>query len=362
MSESIVSKCPHCNAKIEYDGKSDKMVCEYCGCEIGIEEFVESSEVGDIGDTADTADEFEAPGEDRKFTSEEDDKFKVFTCPSCAGQLITDANTSSTTCVYCGNPAMIPERLSGIYRPDIVIPFRMNKSDAKQALKNLYKGKPLLPKAFKSENRIENVTGVYVPFWLFDCDSDAKVVYRAKKVFTWSDSRYIYTKTDYFRLYRKGNFIFRNIPADGSKKTDDALMESIEPFNADRSEPFNASYLAGYNADKYDVEPSELQSRINARMLESIDGEFRKTTLGYTGVIKESSNIKHTNSGVIYALFPVWMLNTKYRGKNYQFAMNGETGKASGELPVDYGRFFAWLASMTLGIGALLSLLLIFIL
>lgn len=359
MAESVVSKCPHCSAKIEYDGKSDKMICEYCGSEIGIEEFLNSSKMKDVGDKTD---DFKDPGNEQKFTSKEEDEFKVFTCPSCGGQLITDSNTAATTCVYCGNPAMVSERLSGVYRPEIVIPFKMNKEDAKSALKKLYAGKPLLPKSFKDENRIDSVTGIYVPFWLFDCDTNSTMTFKGTRVTHWSDSRYNYTKTDTYRLYRAGKMNFRNVPADGSKKTDDTLMESIEPFDVTKGEEFSAAYLAGYSADKYDVEPKDLKTRINTRILNSITDEFRKTTSGYTTVIREASNVKYSKDAVRYALFPVWMLNTTYKGTKYTFAMNGETGKAAGTLPVDMKKYWTYLLSFGFGIGAVIAALILFLL
>lgn len=81
-----------------------------------------------------------------------------------------------------------------------------------------FKNAPFLPDAFKVRKKIEEMTGVYIPFWMFDCDCSAAITYGAQMVTSWSDSNYHYTKTDYYRLFRSGSVGFANIPVDGSKK------------------------------------------------------------------------------------------------------------------------------------------------
>lgn len=116
-----------------------------------------------------------------------------------------------------------------------------------------YKGKKLLPKIFKKENHIDEIKGVYVPFWLFDADADADIRYKATRVRTWSDSDYDYTETSYYSIGRSGDIGFDRVPVDGSSKMPDDLMESIEPFKFEDAVDFKTAYLAGYLADKYDV-------------------------------------------------------------------------------------------------------------
>ncbi len=356
MAEASSFKCPNCGAGIFYDGKTAKMVCEYCSSEIDAEEYFANDKFKSQGDKSD---DFNTDFKDKNWNDEESEGFSVHTCPTCGGQLITDANTAATKCIYCGNPATISERLHGVYRPELVIPFKTSKEDAVASLNKLYRGKWLLPKLFKDKNKVESVKGVYLPFWLFSCDTDSNVTYTAKRITTWSDMRYHYTKTDHYRLYRSGKMTFTKIPADGSLKTDDTLMESIEPFGLENAVPFEPVYLSGFYADKYDVEPSGCRERINERILNSVcDTLIRGGTGFYTGVMKESSDIKYTKSDVSYALLPVWLLITEYKGKKYTFAMNGETGKAVGELPVDYGRFFALLGGFTAALTAIFTLIL----
>ena len=354
MAEALVYKCPNCGAGISYNGECEKMTCEYCGSEIEVAEFLKSEDLKSKGDRSD---DFDTSFEDKEWNEEESSEFNVHTCPSCGGQLIADANTAATKCIYCGNPATISSRLTGVYRPELVLPFKTTKDDAVEALNKLYKGKHLLPKLFKDKNRIDSVKGVYIPFWLFSCDTDSDLTFRAKRMIHWSDSRYNYTKTDHFRLYRSCEMSFAAIPADGSLKTDDTLMESIEPFGVQNAVPFEPVYLAGFYADKYDVEPSVCRGRIRERISNSITEEMMRTTSGFVSVTRESSDIRYPVSDVKYALFPVWLLITEYKGKKYTFAMNGETGKFTGNLPVDYKRFWGFFAGFTAILGTVFSLI-----
>ena len=198
-----------------------------------------------------------------------------------------------------------------------------------------FKNAPFLPDSFKNKKKIEEMAGVYVPFWMFDCDCDAAVSYNAEKVTAWSDANYNYTKTDYFRLFRSGSVGFANIPVDASQKTDDAYMEAIEPYNYDDAVVFNGAYLSGYLADKYDVSAEESIDRANERVKNSTIEAFNDTTNRYTTVIPENSRVSFSNGKIRYSLLPVWMLNIKYMDKMYKFAINGQTGKVVGEYPVD---------------------------
>lgn len=144
-------------------------------------------------------------------------------------------------------------RLAGDLKPDYVIPFKLDKKAAKEGLSRHIKGKRLLPKIFKDQNHIDEIKGVYVPFWLFDTDAEAGIRYKATKVRSWSDSDYIYTETRHYSVIREGSLGFDNVPVDGSSKMEDALMESIEPFNFSEAVDFQTAFLSGYLADRYDI-------------------------------------------------------------------------------------------------------------
>ena len=228
-------------------------------------------------------------------------------------------------------------------KPDFVIPFKLDKKAAIEALKKHYFGKKLLPKVFQDENRIKEVKGIYVPFWLFGADADGYVRYKATRIRSWSDSNYRYTETSYYTVVRAGEIGFENVPVDGSTKIDDALMESIEPFDISEAVDYNSAYLAGFFADKYDVDAESSIERANERIKQATRDAFADTVHGYTTVTPISTNISLSGGKAKYALYPVWMLTTQWNGKTYTFAMNAQTGKLVGDLPMDKALYRKWL-------------------
>ena len=242
-------------------------------------------------------------------------------------------------------------QFAGLLKPDIVIPFKLDKKAAKAGLMKHLNGKKLLPKIFKDQNHIDEVKGVYVPFWLFDTDVDAQVRYRATKIRTWSDDDYKYTETSYYMIHRGGSVGFEHVPVDGSSKMPDDLMESIEPYDYSDALDFQTAYLAGYFADKYDVTAEESIGRANQRVRHSTEDAFASTVQGYATVTAESSSVQFHGGKAKYALYPVWLLNTTWNGEKYTFAMNGQTGKFVGNLPLDKSAATKW----TVGLAAALS-------
>ena len=243
-------------------------------------------------------------------------------------------------------------QLSGDLRPDLIIPFKLDKEAAKAGLRKHLTGKRLLPKVFKDENHIDEIKGIYVPFWLFDTDADAQVRYRATTVRTWSDDDYDYTETSHYLVRRSGSIGFEHVPVDGSSKMADDLMESIEPYNFSEAVDFRTAYLAGYLADKYDVTAEQSVDRANDRVKKSTEDAFASTVQGYASVTTESSNIQLHGGKAQYALYPVWLLNTSWNGNRYTFAMNGQTGKFVGDLPVDKAAARKWTLGLTAILGA----------
>ena len=337
-------KCPCCDGAIEFDSTVQKMKCPYCGTEFDMEAIQPQDEQADEM-TWDTAAGSEwQPGET--------EGLRVYTCQTCGGEIVADGTTGATECPYCGNPVVMTGQFAGDLRPDLVIPFKLDKKAATAKLQELYKGKKLLPRVFKDQNHIREVKGLYVPVWLFDTDADAHVRYKASTVRNWSDSDYNYTETSHFSVTRGGSLGFANVPVDGSTKMDDTLMESIEPFDLSAAVDFQTAYLSGYLADKYDVDTEESVQRANERIRRSTEEAFAATVQGYATVPPTASSIRLNNGRARYALLPVWILNTQWNGQKFTFAINGQTGKIVGDLPVDQGAYNKWLFGVAGAVSA----------
>ena len=378
-------QCPACTGPLHYSAKSGKLECDYCGSSFDVAEIealyarkeaeaAAAKQAADAKAEAAQAAKAEAAeaaaasgGWDTSDLSRdwgaEADGLRVYSCPSCGAELICDQSTAATACPYCGNPAIVPGQFSGALRPDSILPFRLSKDDAVQALRAHYKGKPFLPRSFTSANHIEQIQGVYVPFWLFDGGAEGAASYRASNTNVYETGDYEITETRHYHVVRAGSLAFEKIPVDASSKMPDDHMDSIEPFDYAQLRPFSTAYLPGYLADKYDVTIDDSRDRADTRCRETLAQALRDTVTGYGACVTEREDIALRRGKVHYALLPVWMLSTKWRGQDFLFAMNGQTGKLVGDLPLDKGLYWKHFAAITglcmLGVmaaGLLLSL------
>ena len=337
MADVLEYKCPCCGGGIAFDSSAQKMKCPYCDTEFELEslkEFEEEYMEADCDPQWDAQNVEQTAQE----LDDEDGSLVSYTCESCGAEIVADQNMAASSCPFCGNPVIIPKKLSGVLRPDLVIPFQLDAKEAKARLRSHLKGKILLPPLFRSENRLQEIRGLYVPFWLYDGDAQAEIRCRATRVRCWNSGDYSYTETRYYLVSRGGKIGFERVPADASKKMDDALMQSIEPFDYSAAVDFQTAYLSGYLADKYDMSSADCAPYANERMRQSTVKSFMSTISGYATCLPEHTDIRLEQGRITYALLPVWILSTKYRGKFYTFAMNGQTGKFVGNLPVDKGR------------------------
>ncbi len=345
-------KCPNCGAPIKFDPGSQEMLCPYCESTLNIEALRHLDE--HLGEAPDSKPMEWGYGGSR-WQEREQDGMVVYSCRSCAGEIVADETLGATSCPFCDNPVVLTGKFSGSLRPDLVIPFKVTKEAAIAALKKHYLGKKLLPPVFKDQNHLEEVKGVYVPFWLFDAEMDADIEYEATRVRAWSDSKYRYRETSVFRNFRRGQLGFSAVPVDGSKAIDDLLTQSIEPFELDDAVSFRTPYLAGYFANRYDVEANDAEEVARKRIENSTARSFEETVQGFHTVRPIRTNLKLKNGKVRYALLPIWLLSTKWQGASFTFAMNGQTGKFVGDLPLDRGAYWR-LFGKVFGIAAALML------
>ncbi len=352
-------KCPCCGAGLRFGNTQQKMTCAYCDNSFDLEAVQVFNE--SLEQPSEPAPSQETV-EHTQWSEEECGRIQSFVCTSCGGELVTDEHTAATFCPYCGNPTILPGRVSGGLKPEGVIPFQKSQEDAIAAFLKLCRGKPLLPKMFTQEQQLEKLTGIYVPFWLYDCQGDIRGSYKATRLHHWSDSRYQYTKTDHYMLTREALAAFRGVPMDGSSKMEDSFMESIEPFDYTHIVDFDTAYLSGFFADKFDVPASEGEERLRQRVGKSMDELIQSSFVGYATTVPTSRQIHLSQRKERYVLLPVWLLNIKYRGKTYTFAMNGQTGKMTGTLPICPKRSAAWFAGIMAGATVLISVIQTFML
>ena len=333
MASTLDHKCPNCDAVLKFNPHGQNWKCEYCRCVFNLQQLEEHER------------------KSKKVLSKNSKKeydMDIYTCNNCGAAIIADPNVSATSCVYCKNTTILKNKLQDEFSPDYVIPFRFTKEDAIEAFKKIGRKRPFMPKEFNRKENINEMSGIYIPFWLYSYDAQGDVDFSGSKVTTWTTGDYHYTKTDRYSITRGGNTSFTNVPVDGSKRFDNSIMNSIEPFDYKDMVDFNYSFLSGFLAEKYDVDKEEAKSDAINRIDSSFERVMRNDVKGYTSVVTIKKNINCTNGKINYVLLPVWMLNIKYKEKIYTFAMNGQTGKLIGNIPIDKKKAFIYWIVITL--------------
>lgn len=338
MSNVMDNRCPSCNAPITFKPSLGLFKCDYCDSEYKAEELKT------VEDATVSQEQLEV-------------EYVSYNCPDCGAQIIADETTSATFCLYCGNSSILKHKLSGEFKPHKIIPFKKEKSDAIMAFKNLSKGRPFIPKSFISEQNIEKITGLYIPFWLFDFKVNGVVQLSATKVKNWTNGDVHFTKTDFYDVFREGTFGYDMVPCDGSKKFNNDIMNSIEPYNYKEMIDYNPAYLSGFLAERYDVSKDEVFPEVRDRVLRSSEEQIIADAAGYSTKQVVHKSLNATAVDTKYALLPVWMVNVKYKDKYYLFAMNGQTGEFIGDIPLDKSK--AWKYFFLIGGGLSLVLILI---
>ncbi|MDE6210059.1 MAG: hypothetical protein K2M73_10375 [Lachnospiraceae bacterium] len=338
-------KCPGCGAPIEFNSQAGELVCSYCGTHV------------DVSKMNSETDKYDCVVEDLEKEDAQYGDFDSYKCSNCGAEILTDENTSATSCSYCGSPAIIKERLRGQLMPKSLIPFKHNREIAKDEFRKWTKKGMLTPACFRKEATIDSIKGIYVPFWLYDYNVHVDMMANATKVRTERKGNTEYTHTSHYQVNRVMDCSFTKIPADASEKMPDSVMDKLEPFNYNELRKFEMPYLSGYSSEKYNYTKEEMNYRAESRARGYAFTECRNSIIGYSSVNVVHSNARLQRLGATYSLLPVWILNYVFKGKQYMFAMNGQTGKIVGELPISKGKAAAWFGGVFAGVSALLLLL-----
>ncbi len=308
-------KCLNCKAALLFDPPTQRWKCHYCFSDF----------------TKDSLDSFPEAEMEYPETPELD----VYHCNSCGAELMTDNTISATSCLYCKSTAIIKTRFSGKFKPKYLIPFRLTKAQAKEIYNQWIKKRFFAPSAFKAQEEIEKITGIYAPFWLFDSKVNGRIEGEGVKTRHWSQGEYRYTQTKFYRVVRGGQIAYKRIPVDASKKLDDILMHKIEPYNYADLTDFSMQYMSGFMAERYDVEADKAEQVMKGRVEKYTEDRLRGTVSGYSSYKTMGKQIDLFDTAESYSLLPVYLLINKYKDKEHIFIINGQTGKVVGDAPID---------------------------
>lgn len=329
--------CPSCKAPLAFEPGSGQWKCDYCFNSYTLEQLETQIE---------TSHPEEALEEDAP-------ELDSYHCENCGAELIADATTAATFCLYCKSPAIIKNRFSGRFKPTQVIPFKLTKKQAETIYRDWIKKCLFAPSAFQSKTTIEEVTGIYAPFWMYDTTMTGTLDGEGQTISHWTTGDYNYTLIKYFRAYRKGTVSYDNVPVDASIKLDDTLMHKIEPFNYADMVPFSMQYLSGFMAERYDLEEENARPFALSRINDYAAKKFKQTISQYQHFTPRLEEYAPQSISDEYVLMPIYLLNNKFKGQDHLFIVNGQTGKVVGQTPISKAKQALFAAALFLGFSLL---------
>ena len=335
-------KCPNCDGPLMFNPDKQMFCCEYCLGEFTpaqVQQINAAKEQHETYDEREVKRAEQAQQENKAQGIDDSGEYPVsYTCPSCGAEVVTTSTTAATTCFYCYIPVVLGSRLSGEFNPDKVIPFELSKDKAIQRFLAMCGKKWFLPKGFAGKEQFEKLNGVYFPYWYADEQKSARLTATGKKIRRWRSGNKEYTETQIFHVVRGGNVIIRNVFERALKSESRDMLQSVHPFDMSKAQPFAMSYLSGFRAEKRDLEKKDVEPIIEQKMTQYAEQVLKNTMEGYDVIETESFNERTDLAAYTYNLLPVWMMTYKYNGEIIPFAINGQTGKAYGQLPVAAGK------------------------
>ena len=335
--------CPNCGGTMQFDPTAGKLKCIFC------DSLFTQEEAEAFFNQQNEEEEIKESGSDWGDLAE---NMRAYSCNTCGAEIICDQNTAATKCPYCDNTTVIEAQFSGAIKPDLVIPFSFTKEQAMEKYKGYYEKRKLIPKDFLTGSKVEEIQGVYVPFWLYDGSVNIDAEFEAADK-TETDKEII---RKIYKADRRGTINFENVPADASKRMPDDIMDSVEPFTFADLKPFSMTYMPGFLAERFDVEGDDDLQRAEKRVVNSAK-QKTKDTVKHDEVTEKHGDYKVNYTKKKYAMLPIWYLTTSWQGKQWNFAMNGQTGKFTGDLPIDNTKLGLITGGSAIAAGVILYLI-----
>jgi DNA-directed RNA polymerase subunit RPC12/RpoP len=331
----LTYKCKNCSGELTWNADKGIFLCEYCGSDFS------ETEITSQGNS-------ENLKQNTAYTTPKQDENNIpiniasYNCKTCGAEILCEHTTISQFCVYCNNPVILSDRISGELLPEMIIPFELSKESAVKTFDTWVGKRWFVPKMFKTSHIAENIKGLYVPFWLLDFTGDADMNALGKKIKVWRSGNYEYTQTDEYICVRQAKLSYLKVPADGSKNIDNSVMEALEPFDYGKLIPFEPAYLSGFYADKYDASREDVYPRLYERIKDMSSDIIKEDIRGYDTVSVNGFSLEKKSENWTYAMLPVWFTRYSYNGKTYEFAINAQSGEITGKPPIAYGKLYLW--------------------
>lgn len=328
--------CPNCASNLKFDISRQALFCEACETVLNPYDVVKEQD-------AQESNVFEV---------------NVFTCPQCGGEIITEDNEAAAFCSYCGGSTILNSRLDSLQRPQYIVPFQKTKADCVESYKKRMKGAIFAPKSVKDAGNIDSFRGIYMPFWDYSCSRDGYLLVHGKKVYTRGNYEY----TDHYDISSNLNSYYSGVSYDASSTFSDDLSGAIAPYDQTKKIPFTPSFLSGFYADSTDVPAeaydTEVKNVVNNDCASKIVSRPPYSQYGVKSS-EAANSIGHTIKDASLVMLPVWFMSHRVKDHGQEkityTVINGQTGKAAGDIPIDFKKYAIVSAIASLGLFLLLN-------
>lgn len=323
--EETDRKCPACGGVMDFDPESGGLHCPYCEYREEIRQKASAVEQ-DFADAEKTG-SFDWGAEK-----------KTVTCQSCGAVSVYDVLQISDECPYCGSNQVMEEKGADSLAPGGVVPFKLTVQQAGARFKNWLKKDLFCPSKAKKSAKAEHFKGVYLPYWTFDAQTSTNYsgAYGIRRIRRDSKGN-VHTHTDWYPTMGVLERFVDDQPVLASTRHDEEMLRELEPFDTARNLAYKPEYVAGFVSERYSVGLKEGWERGKARIqdwLKQQVAEKIRREHNADQVVVEQSFTAFSDVRYKYLLLPVWLSSFTYKGKVYQFFVNGETGKVAGKAPV----------------------------
>ena len=327
--------CPACGAQAEWSPSKQKLVCPFCGTESPYNIHAAGGAVEEI-DLVTTLREM--PDELRGWDTER----RSVQCQSCKAVMVFEPSKVGKNCEFCGSPALVDyEELKSPIRPQSLLPFKWSQDQVRDAMKRWYASKWFAPGKLKSRALVDQVKGLYIPYWTFDAQvhcpwtADAGYYYYTTESYTDNQGKSQTRQVRHVRWEPAAGVVdhfFDDEPVPATKGVNERLLRGVEPFPTKELIPYDTAYLSGFVVEHYQV---VLLDAANESRQQMHDQLMTLCAAQVPGDTQRNLRIDPDYSGLTFKhiLVPVWLLTYMYGTKGYQVVANGYTGIIAGQYP-----------------------------
>jgi DNA-directed RNA polymerase subunit M/transcription elongation factor TFIIS len=326
--------CPNCGASLTYQPGTTSLLCKYCQSTFEIE--MQSALVQEAQEEQDLTTELV----DHWQAAQSEGQAYVVKCPACGAETAMEQNLFAAECTFCGSPLTVKLNQKAVPNPQAVLPFKLNKQVAQADFTKWLRRLWFAPKDLKKLSASDRFSGVYLPFWTFDAQTETD--YKGRRGDNYSESvtqtvngreeTYQITRTNWSPVQGHVSRFFNDILITATQSIPGKFLNALEPWDLKNLEPYDNRFLSGFKAEVSQVAIRAGFNEAKKSMVSVIKPDIKRDIGGDEQSI-DYMYVHYRDITYKYILLPVWLSVYRYKDKIYRFVINARTGEVYGERP-----------------------------